>query len=69
MYQVYENEKPAVLSNPCWANNRFASMDEAIEYCKDWLGIYWSDAYSEPLRMGKKAYFYSDECYLQVIKD
>lgn len=39
MYHVLENNKPAILSSEeIWSNNKFDTIEKAIEYANDWLG-------------------------------
>lgn len=41
MGQVLEDNQPAtLLESDIWKNNFFLNFDEALQYVKDWLGMY-----------------------------
>ena len=71
MYVVYQLGKPATSAlwkdkaipheDDCWANNKFDSLMEAIQYTKDWLGMYYN---GEEIVLGEKFYFAEDSYML-----
>lgn len=67
-YAVYENDRPAVLkgSYECWHNNVFDTMEQAIIYARQWLGIYEPNVnYNFTLNV---PYHYQQDCHIVIKK-
>lgn len=65
-YAVFENEKPAILSNSeDWSNNEFESFEDAEDYCINWLGHFIGPNGKGILKLNEKYFFYSG-CYVEI---
>lgn len=53
MWQVFDNDKPAdssafhVLQNKLWKNSRYETLEEAVAYANNWLGVYAINPFNE----------------------
>ena len=54
MFTVYDNNKPAnqkgfpMLRGKGWVQNSFSTLNEAVDYAREWLGEYALIAPTEP---------------------
>jgi len=64
MFEVFENDKPAILKgSDFWKKYQFNTFEEAIAYAKLWLGIYSNPNHKWELDIPYE--FYTD-CFLVI---
>ena len=67
MFIVQENDKDAVLPNSeysHWHNCKFSTYDEAVEYAKDWLGMYYD--LGMKFEIGIPVEFHGKDAYITI---